>query len=105
MLRAADWFMQYALRSDCRETECIHRQEIDREDSTPPSKKLQKARSMPHDHGHAQVDAKSGDRRVSIAIWANALLTVAQVVGGVLAGSLALIADALHNFSDMGSLC
>ncbi|PTQ67360.1 cation diffusion facilitator family transporter, partial [Celeribacter persicus] len=46
----------------------------------------------------------SGDRRVAIAIWANGLLTVAQIVGGILSGSLALIADALHNFSDMASL-
>ncbi|WP_370233083.1 cation diffusion facilitator family transporter, partial [Hyphomonas sp.] len=38
------------------------------------------------------------------AIWANGLLTVAQIVGGILSGSLALIADALHNFSDMASL-
>ena len=59
---------------------------------------------MPHDHGHAHIDPTSGDRRVSIAIWANALLTVAQIVGGLLSGSLALIADALHNFSDMASL-
>lgn len=55
-------------------------------------------------HGHAHIDPESGDRRVSIAIWANGLLTVAQVIGGILAGSLALIADALHNFSDMASL-
>lgn len=55
-------------------------------------------------HSHPHVDAGSGERRVSVAIWANALLTVAQVVGGVLSGSLALIADALHNFSDMASL-
>ncbi len=53
---------------------------------------------------HAHIDPESGDRRVSIAIWANALLTVAQIVGGIFAGSLALIADALHNFSDMASL-
>jgi len=46
----------------------------------------------------------SGDRRVAVAIWANALLTFAQVIGGVLSGSLALIADALHNFSDMTSM-
>ncbi|MCP1168634.1 MULTISPECIES: cation diffusion facilitator family transporter [Limimaricola] len=59
---------------------------------------------MPHDHSHAHLDPESGDRRVSIAIWANALLTVAQIVGGIFAGSLALIADALHNFSDMASL-
>lgn len=59
---------------------------------------------MPHDHGHAHIDPDSGDRRISLAIWANGLLTVAQVVGGIFAGSLALIADALHNFSDMASL-
>ncbi|WPZ20990.1 cation diffusion facilitator family transporter [Sulfitobacter faviae] len=57
---------------------------------------------MAHDHAH--IDPESGDRRVSLAIWANALLTVAQIIGGILAGSLALIADALHNFSDMASL-
>ena len=59
---------------------------------------------MPHDHGHAHIDPDSGDKRVAIAIWANGLLTVAQVVGGILSGSLALIADALHNFSDMAAL-
>ena len=59
---------------------------------------------MPHDHSHAHIDPQSGDRRVSIAIWANALLTVAQIIGGILSGSLALIADALHNLSDMASL-
>lgn len=59
---------------------------------------------MPHDHGHAHIDAKSGDKRVAVAIWANGLLTIAQIIGGIFAGSLALIADALHNFSDMASL-
>ena len=59
---------------------------------------------MPHDHGHTHIDPESGDRRVSIAIWANGLLTIAQIIGGILSGSLALIADALHNFSDMASL-
>lgn len=32
------------------------------------------------------------------------LLTAAQVIGGVLSGSLSLIADALHNFSDAAGL-
>lgn len=32
------------------------------------------------------------------------LLTAAQIVGGMLSGSLSLIADALHNFSDAASL-
>ncbi|MED5550183.1 MAG: cation diffusion facilitator family transporter [Pseudomonadota bacterium] len=59
---------------------------------------------MPHDHGHEHIGPQSGDRRVSIAIWANGLLTAAQILGGILSGSLALIADALHNFSDMAAL-
>ena len=57
---------------------------------------------MSHDHPH--IDADSGDRRVAIAIWANGILTIAQIVGGIFAGSLALIADAIHNFSDMAAL-
>lgn len=32
------------------------------------------------------------------------MLTLAQIVGGVISGSLALIADAIHNFSDAVSL-
>ena len=38
------------------------------------------------------------------AIVFNVLLTAAQLIGGVLSGSLALIADALHNFSDVAAL-
>ena len=45
-----------------------------------------------------------GERRLAVAVAINLGLTVAQVVGGVLSGSLALIADALHNFSDAASL-
>jgi len=59
---------------------------------------------LPHDHTHSRGDFETGDRRVAIAIWANGILTVAQIVGGIFAGSLALIADAIHNFSDMASL-
>lgn len=58
---------------------------------------------MAHDHSHG-IDPHSGDRRVALAVVANLLLTVAQVVGGVLSGSLALVADALHNFSDVAAL-
>jgi cobalt-zinc-cadmium efflux system protein len=56
---------------------------------------------MPHDHsGHSHIDPNAGDARIGWAIVANMALTAAQIVGGVLSGSLALIADALHNFSD-----
>lgn len=38
------------------------------------------------------------------SIFLNLLITIAQIVGGILSGSLALISDALHNFSDVLSL-
>lgn len=53
---------------------------------------------------HHHIDPDSGDRKVIAAIAVNGLLTIAQIVGGILSGSLALIADALHNFSDAVSL-
>lgn len=46
----------------------------------------------------------TGSRRLAIAVAINMLLTVAQVIGGVVSGSLSLIADALHNFSDAAGL-
>ena len=58
---------------------------------------------MPHDHHH-HIDADAGDARLLGAIGVNLLLTVAQVMGGIFSGSLAMIADALHNFSDAISL-
>ena len=64
---------------------------------------------MPHDHHHghhhhhhhADLD---GDRRVAWAVAVNLVLTLAQIVAGVISGSLALIADAIHNMSDALSL-
>lgn len=57
-----------------------------------------------HHHHHHHVDPDAGDARVAMAVLVNLLLTVAQVIGGIFSGSLALIADALHNFSDAISL-
>ncbi len=53
---------------------------------------------------HQHIDPAAGDRRIALAVLVNLGLTVAQVIGGILAGSLALIADALHNFSDAVAL-
>ncbi|MGO1584638.1 MAG: cation transporter, partial [Mesonia sp.] len=39
-----------------------------------------------------------------ISIILNIIITVAQVVGGLISGSLSLLSDALHNFSDVLSL-
>lgn len=57
---------------------------------------------MAHDHHHhPEIE---GDRRVAMAVGVNLLLTLVQIVAGVFSGSLALIADAIHNLSDAMSL-
>lgn len=56
-------------------------------------------------HGHSHGDpSEIGEKRLWWAVGANILLTIAQIVGGLISGSLSLIADALHNFSDAASL-
>lgn len=55
-------------------------------------------------HHHHHVDPEAGDARVFWAVVINLVLTAAQIVGGILSGSLALIADAIHNLSDALSL-
>jgi cobalt-zinc-cadmium efflux system protein len=57
-----------------------------------------------HNHHHHGIDPATGDRMVFWAIVVNLALTVAQIVGGLLSGSLALIADAIHNLSDAFAL-
>ena len=52
-----------------------------------------------HHHGS---DLKG--KNLFLAIVLNIAITVAQAVGGILSGSLALLSDALHNFSDVLSL-
>jgi cobalt-zinc-cadmium efflux system protein len=54
-----------------------------------------------HHHGHShEVTGKN----LSISIVLNIGITVAQIIGGFISGSLSLLSDALHNFSDVISL-
>jgi cobalt-zinc-cadmium efflux system protein len=55
-----------------------------------------------HSHSHSHRDLKG--RNLFISILLNIIITVAQVIGGLISGSLALLSDALHNFSDVLSL-
>ena len=54
-----------------------------------------------HQHHHHGPES---DRGLLVAVGINVLLTLAQVMGGIISGSLSLIADALHNLSDAASL-
>lgn len=55
-----------------------------------------------HHHHHGGSDLKG--RNLIITIVLNLLITVAQAIGGLISGSLSLLSDALHNFSDVISL-
>ncbi len=57
-----------------------------------------------HDHSHAAVDTKDGRRRVAIAACLTFGFMIAEIIGGLVSGSLALLADAAHMLTDAGSL-
>ena len=60
-----------------------------------------------HGHHHIQVlDARRAGnrRRMQVALAINVVLLVGTVVGGILADSLALLADAGHLASDVGAI-
>ncbi len=51
-------------------------------------------------HNHPTLKGKN----LLLSIFLNSIITVAQFIGGFISGSLALISDAVHNFSDVISL-
>lgn len=54
-------------------------------------------------HNHVHADESMSDRRLVFSLLLNLLLTIVEVVAGMFAGSLALIADAVHNLGDCGT--
>lgn len=58
---------------------------------------------MSHNHTHAHTHEATG-KNLLFSIVLNVVITFAQIIGGILSGSLALISDALHNFSDVLTL-
>ena len=50
---------------------------------------------MAHNNSHSSTGI-----RLLITVLLNLFITVTEVIGGIISGSLALISDALHNFSD-----
>lgn len=58
---------------------------------------------MSHNHVHIHKHEVQG-KNLIYSILLNLLITIAQIIGGILSGSLSLISDALHNFSDVLSL-
>ena len=59
-----------------------------------------------HDHapGAAGIRGASNRRLLAISLGITAIVMVVQIVGAILSGSLALLADALHMFADAAAL-
>lgn len=57
---------------------------------------------MAHEHKHHHHDA--AHQSLSGSLVLNVLITLAQIIGGIYSGSLSLLSDALHNFSDVLAL-
>lgn len=56
-----------------------------------------------HQHNHNDHHSVEG-KNLLFSIVLNLVISTAQVIGGLISGSLALLSDALHNFSDVLSL-
>jgi len=54
---------------------------------------------LSHNHSHHRSQTN-----LLVSIFLNIGITFAQVIGGIISGSLALLSDALHNFTDVVSL-
>lgn len=59
--------------------------------------------SHTHSHGDCPHSQLKGNRLL-IAIILNIIITLAQVFGAIMSGSLSLLSDAFHNFSDVVAL-
>jgi cobalt-zinc-cadmium efflux system protein len=57
-----------------------------------------------HDHDHSHHHIHTSEKSLVISIILNIIITAAQIAGGLLSGSLALLSDAFHNLSDAVSL-
>ena len=62
--------------------------------------------SHDHSHNHSNSHAHShsvegvSETKLFFVVILNLIITLAEILGGIFSGSLALISDALHNFSD-----
>lgn len=54
---------------------------------------------MSHNHSHNK-STETSEKNLFITMALNIFITVVQIIGGIISGSLSLISDAMHNFSD-----
>lgn len=55
-------------------------------------------------HSHGNDLSKKREGKLTFSIGLNLFIAIAEVIGGLVSGSLSLLSDALHNLSDVFSL-
>lgn len=55
-----------------------------------------------HNHSHDVSHISGG--RLFLVILLNLIITISEIIGGVISGSLSLISDAMHNLSDTAAI-
>jgi cobalt-zinc-cadmium efflux system protein len=55
-------------------------------------------------HHSSNSKAHENQKKLGFTIFLNIFITIVQIAGGFISGSLSLLSDALHNFSDVISL-
>ncbi|HED23524.1 MAG TPA: cation transporter, partial [Firmicutes bacterium] len=78
-------------------------------DLTTKESRLRKVPGKQHLHehlafGHIDDQGKISGKRIFWVVLLNAAITVAEFIGGLLSGSLALLSDAAHNLSDTAAI-
>ena len=94
-----------ALRHLCNADEVMGHEASQRHDhaSGPGHSNAHAPHHDRHDHAHG-FDAAAQGRAFALAVMLNAVFVVAEVAAGLAGGSVALIADAGHNFGDVLAL-
>lgn len=59
---------------------------------------------LDHHHHHTDLNEDTSSGRLLISILLNLIISLAELIGGIFSNSLALLSDAVHNFSDTASL-
>ncbi len=57
-----------------------------------------------HHHDHHNIDKETSSFRLLVSFLVNLIIALAEIIGGILSNSLALVSDAIHNLSDTISI-
>lgn len=63
-----------------------------------PRERFKKSRQSHGHHHHGAI------KNIKIAFWLNFIFTIAEIIGGIMVNSLAIISDALHDLGDSFAL-